>query len=300
METRIERISGFEEQGGRFIKIRGDIKISLIVYAILCVPISLGNDAQLDSAAAWNENGTSLYNQGKYSEALHAFDNALEYTSSSPQIWYNKGNALYSQGRYDESLEAYDRVLELDSQYAYAWLAKGKALYYLMKYEEAVQALDEVLELNPQDSEALSTKNKALDALSLTANQPPKLDGLNPDHPSPQDGGTEIVWTASAIDPDGDPILYMFLLNGKPATDWNIGNTWTWSTSEEDEGESKIEVRVRDGMHASSEGSDDDMSESFLINKLEARSNVVALGGSKRHSYVPGPAFTDRKPPYIP
>lgn len=276
---------------------KGNLMFGLIVLFILYVTNTIGSDAQLDSAAAWNENGTSLYNQGKYSEALHAFDNALEYNSSTPQIWYNKGNALYSQGRYDESLEAYDRVLELDSQYSYAWLAKGKALYYLMKYEDAIQALDEVLELNPQDSEALSTKNKALDALNLTANQPPKLENLNPDHPSPQDGGTEIVWTASAIDPDGDPILYMFQLNGKPVTDWNIENTWTWRTSEEDEGESQISVLVRDGMHANSEGSDDDISERFLINKLEARSNVVALGGSKRHSYVPGPAFTDRKPP---
>lgn len=272
----------------------------LIVLFILYVTNTIGSDAQLDSAAAWNENGTSLYNQGRYSEALHAFDNALEYDSSSPQIWYNKGNALYSQGRYDESLEAYDLVLELDSQYAYAWLAKGKALYYLMKYEEAIQALDVVLELNPQDSEALSTKNKALDALSLTANQPPKLESLNPDHPSPQDGGTDILWTASAIDPDGDQILYMFLLNGKPITDWSIENTWAWRTSEEDEGESQISVLVRDGMHASSEGSDDEMSESFLINKLEARSNVVALSDSKRHSFVPGPAFTDRNPSYIP
>ncbi|GEM_PF-588614 len=131
-------------------------------------------------------------------------------------------------------------------------------------------------------------------------NKPPNLASLNPDHPSPQDTGTDIVWTASASDPDGDPVLYRFLLNGKPVTDWNIENTWTWTTAKDDEGENQLEVRVRDGMHAGSEDFDDKMSVSFMINKIEKQSNAVVLGGSKTYSYVPGPAFTSYKPSYRP
>jgi tetratricopeptide (TPR) repeat protein len=88
----------------------------LIVFAVLYVPLSIGYDAQPDSAATWNENGTSLYGQGKYSEALQAFNNALEFDPSYPQTWYNKGNALYSQGKYDEAIQAYDKVVELDTK----------------------------------------------------------------------------------------------------------------------------------------------------------------------------------------
>ena len=134
------------------------------------------SDAQSESAAAWNENGTSLYNQGKYSEALQSFNNALEFDTRSPQIWYNKGNALYSQGKYDEALKAYDKVVELDPQYTDAWFAKGKALYYQRKYDEAILACDKVIELNPQDADAWNIKNKALNALGITVEANQALD----------------------------------------------------------------------------------------------------------------------------
>ena len=141
----------------------------LMVLAILCTPISTSNDAQPNSVAIWNENGVSLYNQGKYNEALQAFNNALEFDSRSPEIWFNKGNAFYSQGKYEEALRAYDRVVELDPKYTHAWLAKGKALYYQRKYDEAILACDKVIELNPQDTDAWSIKNDALNALGRTA-----------------------------------------------------------------------------------------------------------------------------------
>lgn len=291
---------------------KGNLTFGLMLYGILCVTIAIGNYPPPDSAAAWNENGTALYNQGKYSEALHAFNNALEFNSSSPQIWYNKGNALYSQGNYDEALEAYDKVLELDPLYTYAWLAKGKSLYYLKKYEEAIQALDEAIKLNPQDAEAMSIKEKAQNTQSTmdqayepypttaAKNRPPVLAQLNSDYLSPQDAGTDIVWTASALDPDGDMVLYMFLLNDKPVTVWNLENTWTWMPSENNEGKNQIEVRVRDGLHAGPDDFDDDISSSFSINRIEVRSHVAVLGGSKRYSYIPGPAFSNHKASYVP
>ena len=138
-----------------------------IVYAVLFVSISIGNEVQSDSAAIWNANGTSSYNQGKYSEALQAFNKAIELDSQRPQIWYNKGNALYSQGIYDEAIQAYDKVIELDPQFTYAWFAKAKALNNQHKYDETIQAIDKELELNPQDSEAWDIKGSALNALGL-------------------------------------------------------------------------------------------------------------------------------------
>jgi hypothetical protein len=67
-------------------------------------------------------------------------------------------------------------------------------------------------------------------------NQPPENPTLTPDRSSPQLAGTTIKWTASATDPDGDPLYYQFRLKG-PATgnsraikrDWSTARTWTWS-----------------------------------------------------------------------
>ena len=301
------------------------------MFAVLCAS-SIGNDDQPHSAASWNSKGLSLYSQGNYGEALQAFNNSIELDPRFPQTFYNKGNALYSQGKYDEAIEAYNKVVELDPQYAYAWFAKGKAHYYQRKYAEAIQALDKAIELNPQDTEAGTIKVNALKALGRTTeandafaetselsqraqgqitssfssivdhppNQPPDLVSLNPDHPSPQDAGTDIVWTASASDSERDPVLYRFLLNGRPVTDWNIENTWTWETAEDDEGENRLEVQVRDEKNAGPNDFDDKMSARFVINRMERQSKAVVLGGSKTHSYVPGPAFTDHKPSYVP
>ena len=136
-------------------------------------------------------------------------------------------------------------------------------------------------------------------------NQQPNLVSLIPDQLSPQDAGMVIVWTALASDPDGDPILYRFLLNGKPVTDWDIENKWTWTTTENDEGENRLEVGVRDGKHAGLDGFDDKMSASFMINK--ARDAVSSFKpsyfppatSSYKPSYTP-PAASSHKPSYVP
>ena len=148
--------------------IKGKLMFVLTVFAIagaFCVPV-IGSDASDESAATWNENGTSLYSQSKYSEALQAFDKAIELDSKVPQIWYNKGNVLYSQGKYDGAITAYDKVVELDPTYAYAWFSKGKALNHLKKYVEAIQCFNKSIELNPRDSEAWYNKGCALLKLS--------------------------------------------------------------------------------------------------------------------------------------
>ncbi|MFA6371357.1 MAG: transglutaminase domain-containing protein [Methanothrix sp.] len=137
----------------------------------------------------------------------------------------------------------------------------------------------------------------------LAENVPPTVSSLNPDPASPQDAGTQVVWTAFASDADGDTLLYRFLLNDRDVTDWSHDNSWAMKTTKDDEGENHIEVQVRDGMHAGPDGFDAEMSASFTVNRVEAQeaqSGVTALGGSKKHSYVPGPAYTNRKPSFVP
>ncbi|HNR57728.1 MAG TPA: hypothetical protein PKJ51_04655, partial [Methanothrix sp.] len=89
-----------------------------------------------------------------------------------------------------------------------------------------------------------------------TPNRPPTVTALTPNRPSPQIAGATITWTATASDPDGDPILYRFWMKG-PATgnvwkvvrDWSNSRTWTWSTSPGDIGQYDFCVYVRDGKH---------------------------------------------------
>jgi hypothetical protein len=98
------------------------------------------------------------------------------------------------------------------------------------------------------------------------SNVPPVITNLTADKSSPQDAGTVILWTANASDPDGDLILYRFFYSDLPATDWQLSNQWAWNAYE---GEFRIEVRVRDGLHAGPNETDDSRSEIFEIDAPE-------------------------------
>ncbi len=94
-----------------------------------------------------------------------------------------------------------------------------------------------------------------------TSNQPPEIIGFTADPASPKNIGAAITWTASANDPDSDPIFYRFFQDNKPATNWTAEKGWTWMPS--NLGSYRIEAQVRDGKHAGPGGMDDRKSERF-------------------------------------
>ena len=101
-------------------------------------------------------------------------------------------------------------------------------------------------------------------------NGPPIIFSLDSDKASPQESGSLITWTVEAGDPDGDQLLYRFLLNDKPMTEWMTENKWTWEAQDQDVGSFRIEAHVRDGKHAGPNGLDDRMLISFDISLLSS------------------------------
>ena len=57
--------------------------------------------------------------------------------------WNNRGNVLVRQGRYDEALKAFDKAIELKPNYTEAWNNKGYTLYLLGNYYDAAQAFNQ-------------------------------------------------------------------------------------------------------------------------------------------------------------
>ena len=75
---------------------------------------------------------------------------------------------LREQGRYDEALSAFDRAVEINPQYAMAWNNRGTTLASLGRYDEAILAYDRAIELNPQDPDSWYNKGVALNLLNRT------------------------------------------------------------------------------------------------------------------------------------
>lgn len=88
------------------------------------------------------------------------------------------------------------------------------------------------------------------------SNSPPAIESLTSDLSSPKKTGSMITWTANASDPEGDEILYRYLIKGPRTQDkevvikeWNKSRFWTWDVQEKDLGHSEIIVEVCDESH---------------------------------------------------
>jgi PKD repeat protein len=116
------------------------------------------------NATAWNSKGLALSSQGKYDEAIIAFDEAIKIDPKYSWPWNNKGWILYSQGKYGEAIVAFDEAIKLDPTNAMAWNNKGLALYSQGKYDEAIIAFDEAIKLDPKYSWPWYNKGNALNS----------------------------------------------------------------------------------------------------------------------------------------
>jgi hypothetical protein len=93
-----------------------------------------------------------------------------------------------------------------------------------------------------------------------------------PDWPQPQPNGMVINWTACAFDPEGDALLYRFVLGRSDlemepllVQDWSPSNVWKWETNEGDVSMYNfICADVRDSYHAN-DGTDPDYDNSACL-----------------------------------
>ncbi|HET6784166.1 MAG TPA: tetratricopeptide repeat protein, partial [Pseudoxanthomonas sp.] len=83
----------------------------------LCLPLAMPGTAQAAESDWWQrtdqrehariEQGADAYRKGDYSAAEQAFTGI-----DSSDAWYNQANALAKQGKYDEAIAAYDQALK--------------------------------------------------------------------------------------------------------------------------------------------------------------------------------------------
>ncbi|ACL16341.1 tetratricopeptide repeat protein [Methanosphaerula palustris] len=65
-----------------------------------------------------------------------------------------KGQELADQGKYDQAIQAYDQALATDQKNDQIYYFKGNALLYQKKYQEAIDAYTTALSINPQNKAA--------------------------------------------------------------------------------------------------------------------------------------------------
>ena len=122
---------------------------------------SIETNAQ--DADAWRNKGIALHKQGKFNEAVAAYEKAIQINPLDSSSWSGKGAVLDDLGQYDQAIRAYDQAIEINPQDADSFANKGLNLYhYQAKYDEAIVALDMAIKINPQLAGAWNIKGGIL------------------------------------------------------------------------------------------------------------------------------------------
>ncbi len=58
--------------------------------------------------------GQSFLEDGKFTDALGFFEQALLLNQDDPDLWNHKGIALRSMGRYEEAMDCFNKSLKID------------------------------------------------------------------------------------------------------------------------------------------------------------------------------------------
>ena len=139
------------------------VRISFILLFFILVTSTLFqnqlSEAQEGSISHLLEKGDSLYNQGKYQEAITWYDKVIAVDSNHIFALYNKGTALATLGQYQEAITWFDKVLAIDPNDVDALYNKGLSLYRTSQYQEAMTWFDKALAIDPNDADALYYKD---------------------------------------------------------------------------------------------------------------------------------------------
>ncbi|MGA9523705.1 MAG: tetratricopeptide repeat protein, partial [Myxococcaceae bacterium] len=134
------------------------------------------------------EAGIDAYDDGRFEDALAAFQAVKQELPGDPRVDFNIGNALYKLGRYEEAKDAWLRAAENDKgkgalqQKDYYNL--GNAFAQLNKKKDAIAAYRKALTLDPSDP--LARHNLEV----LLRNIPPQ-DSKDEKGDGGQDGGQD-------------------------------------------------------------------------------------------------------------
>jgi serine/threonine protein kinase len=94
--------------------------------------------------------GDQFLKQQHYSQALHAYEEALSIEPRNFYAWNGKGTALYSQGNYKKAYDAYQRAIEIEPENPVVWVSAGLALKRLQRHQQALVHFERALSVDPK------------------------------------------------------------------------------------------------------------------------------------------------------
>lgn len=110
-------------------------------------------DPEKMDASKWNESGNAAFNQGKFEDAIQAYNKAIQLDASFGAPYSNLALTYLTQGQCAEAILLYQKSIELlksDGEKALSWNGLGNAYRCMDDYTEAVAAYQKAAALDPE------------------------------------------------------------------------------------------------------------------------------------------------------
>lgn len=128
-------------------------------------PKSLGdldlNDTEQGSLIDYYKQGTKLYTEKKYAEAIVQFDQALRIDNRYANAHYNKALALKAMEKYDESMAEHEKALELKPHNILYLCSKGRLHLHAHEHTAALKCFEDAHQASTNSAQpSFSEKNQ--------------------------------------------------------------------------------------------------------------------------------------------
>ncbi|MGA2161812.1 MAG: tetratricopeptide repeat protein [Methanoregula sp.] len=157
--------------------------VLLIILGVFALPPAAA--AAPTDAAGWYTLGRTLTDEGNYTEALQAYDQAITLSPTYAEAWDGRADVLNRANQYTTNplatlnlaLDASNRSLEFNSSSASAWINHGQILYNIgfyyqdqlndkttaaMYYNDQLASFEKAISVEPDNADAWFNKAYAL------------------------------------------------------------------------------------------------------------------------------------------
>jgi tetratricopeptide (TPR) repeat protein len=106
--------------------------------------------------------GNAFLREGKLTDAVSHYEQALRIKPDYPEAHANLGFALLQMGQVQQAIQQYEQALRIKPDYVEAHNAVGSILFQLGRHPEAMDQWEQALRIKPNDAAAHSNLGTAL------------------------------------------------------------------------------------------------------------------------------------------
>lgn len=107
-----------------------------------------------DNYLMQNNLGVTLFEEGKITEALDRYDEAIRIKPDYADAYYNRGNAYARLISHQTAIENYNKAISLKPDYVQAYLARGNTHARLGNYQPAIENYNAAIQMMPDNADA--------------------------------------------------------------------------------------------------------------------------------------------------